>query len=475
DSFVFNVLLRIRPQNAREKLDMCRKCVTCYADQFQVVLGKDKAFTYDFVFDENICQQQIYDTCVESLIESCFDGYNATVLAYGQTGSGKTYSMGTAFDVNVDPEIEGIIPRAVNNLFNGINIRKQKAAEENLPSPEFNVTAQFLELYNEEIIDLLSTTRNIEPKVKKNLKIHESQDGDIYVAGATSRTVTSPDDTAKCLQDGTLLRTTASTNMNAQSSRSHAIFTISIRQTRFVKTIEQSDELESISAKFHFVDLAGSERLKRTGATGDRAKEGISINCGLLSLGNVISALGDQSKKATHVPYRDSKLTRFLQDSLGGNSRTLMIACASPSDCDFMETLNTLKYANRARNIKNKVVVNQDQASKQIAALRAELQQLRIEVMEYRQGKRVAESDGEPIYSDLHHENVMLQAEVDRLRSRIKAMQQVIDSQKARNISLEVNKATEMVVADPSNSLDISKVIEKYVAEIENLKYVIVT
>lgn len=131
--------------------------------------------------------------------------------------------------------------------------------------------------------------------------------------------------------------------------------------------------------------MAGSERLKRTGATGDRAKEGISINCGLLALGNVISALGDRSRKALHVPYRDSKLTRLLQDSLGGNSRTVMIACVSPSDRDFMETLNTLKYANRARNIQNKVVINQDKSSRTIQLLRQEIQQLQLDIMEYKQ------------------------------------------------------------------------------------------
>uniref|UniRef100_A0A915HMF8 Kinesin motor domain-containing protein n=1 Tax=Romanomermis culicivorax TaxID=13658 RepID=A0A915HMF8_ROMCU len=168
------------------------------------------------------------------------------------------------------------------------------------------------------------------------------------------------------------------------------------------------NEIEVLTSKFHFVDLAGSERLKRTGATGDRAKEGININSGLLALGNVISALGDASKKSLHVPYRDSKLTRLLQDSLGGNSRTLMIACISPSDIDFVETLNTLKYANRARNIKNKVVVNQDRSSKLIHELRIKIQQLETELMEFRQGKRVNDVDGNDCLSDVHLENVML-------------------------------------------------------------------
>lgn len=211
------------------------------------------------------------------------------------------------------------------------------------------------------------------------------------------RAVTSPEEALQCLRLGALSRTTASTQMNTQSSRSHAIFTLHIKQQRLApvdndmmdgrdeNNPEPANEFETLSAKFHFVDLAGSERLKRTGATGERAKEGISINCGLLALGNVISALGDVSKRALHVPYRDSKLTRLLQDSLGGNSQTVMIACISPSDRDFMETLNTLKYANRARNIKNKVVVNQDKSSRTISILKQQIAQLQLELIEYKQ------------------------------------------------------------------------------------------
>lgn len=174
--------------------------------------------------------------------------------------------------------------------------------------------------------------------------------------------------------------------MNEQSSRSHAMFTIILQRRKKVFTSnENCEEIETYNSKFHFVDLAGSERLKRTGATGDRAKESISINSGLLALGNVISALGDLSKKSTHIPYRDSKLTRLLQDSIGGNSQTLMIACVSPCDRDFMETLNTLKYANRARNIKNKIIPNQKASSRTISQLRREIAALQLELLEYRQ------------------------------------------------------------------------------------------
>uniref|UniRef100_A0A3Q4I4H9 Kinesin family member 21A n=1 Tax=Neolamprologus brichardi TaxID=32507 RepID=A0A3Q4I4H9_NEOBR len=264
----------------------------------------------------------------------------------------------------------GIIPRAVNHLFRGIEERRQAATEQGRPVPEFKINAQFLEMI-------------------------------------------------QCLKLGALSRTTASTQMNVQSSRSHAIFTIHLCQVRVcspdnndnatdnrLANDSEIDEFETLTAKFHFVDLAGSERLKRTGATGDRAKEGISINCGLLALGNVISALGDRSKRSTHVPYRDSKLTRLLQDSLGGNSQTVMIACISPSDRDFMETLNTLKYANRARNIKNKVMVNQDRASQQISALRTEIARLQMELMEYKTVRARHRRESKLLESEAVNENL---------------------------------------------------------------------
>uniref|UniRef100_A0A8C2T460 Kinesin family member 21B n=1 Tax=Coturnix japonica TaxID=93934 RepID=A0A8C2T460_COTJA len=233
---------------------------------------------------------------------------------------------------------------------------------------------------------------------------------------------------------------------------------------------QPTTEYETLTAKFHFVDLAGSERLKRTGATGERAKEGISINCGLLALGNVISALGDQSKKAVHVPYRDSKLTRLLQDSLGGNSQTIMIACVSPSDRDFMETLNTLKYANRARNIKNKVVVNQDKTSQQISALRAEIARLQMELMEYKAGKRVIGEDGSEGYSDLFRENAMLQKENSALRMRVKAMQEAIDSINNRVTQLMSQEANLMLAKAGDSNEAIGALIQNYIREIEELR-----
>ncbi|KAM9391314.1 kinesin-like protein KIF21B isoform 3-T3 [Salvelinus alpinus] len=497
------VSLRIRPQMVKEKIEGCHVCTLVTPGEPQVLLGKDKAFTYDFVFDIDSAQKQIYAACVHKLIEGCFDGYNATVFAYGQTGSGKTYTMGTGFDVNVQEEEQGIIPRAVHHLFLGIQERKTQARQQGTHPPEFKVSAQFLELYNEEILDLFDGARDPDCKNRKsNIKIHEDGSGSIYTSGVTSRLVNSEKELLECLKLGALSRTTASTHMNAFSSRSHAIFTINLCQMRVCQQTELNGavngelngavngevnaelngvgggdggsiakpEYETLMAKFHFVDLAGSERLKRTGATGERAREGISINCGLLALGNVISALGDQAKKGGHVPYRDSKLTRLLQDSLGGNSRTVMIACVSPSDRDFMETLNTLKYANRARNIKNKVMVNQDKTSQQISALRAEIAKLQMELMEYKGGQRVMGEDGVEGFSDLFQENSMLQRENDTQRMRVKAMQETIDHLNTRVTTLLANDVSTLLAKSGEGNEEIGALIQNYIREVEELR-----
>ncbi|XP_066235946.1 kinesin-like protein KIF21B isoform X3 [Saccopteryx leptura] len=497
------VAVRIRPQLSKEKIEGCHICTSVTPGEPQVLLGKDKAFTYDFVFDLDTWQEHVYTTCVRRLIEGCFEGYNATVLAYGQTGAGKTYTMGTGFDTALAEDQQGIIPRAIAHLFGGIAERKRRAQEQGVTEPEFKVSAQFLELYNEEILDLFDGTRDPDARHRRsNIKIHEDANGSIYTTGVTSRLINSEEELIQCLRQGALSRTTASTQMNVQSSRSHAIFTIHLCQMRVcaqtnlvTETVSglpegtaPTREYETLTAKFHFVDLAGSERLKRTGATGERAKEGISINCGLLALGNVISALGDQSKKVVHVPYRDSKLTRLLQDSLGGNSQTIMIACVSPSDRDFMETLNTLKYANRARNIKNKVVVNQDKTSQQISALRAEIARLQMELMEYKavslrpalhlchmdlmtgQGKRVIGEDGSEGYSDLFRENAMLQKENGALRLRVKAMQEAIDTINNRVTQLMSQEANLLLAKAGDGNEAIGALIQSYIREIEELR-----
>ncbi|KAH9406104.1 Kinesin-like protein kif21b [Tyrophagus putrescentiae] len=483
-----SVAVRIRPKLQKEVIDMCNICTRVTPGEPQIWLGHDKAFTFDHVFDCDAKQGEIYENCVENLVDGCFDGYNATVLAYGQTGSGKTYSMGTGFDVSCPDDQLGIIPRAVRHLFAGINRRKEEARQNDLPLPEFSVTAQFIEIYNEELIDLLCE------KSKKGggangIRIQEDLKRGIILTGVKNKPVSSVKETLACLKNGSLFRTTGSTLMNAESSRSHAIFTLFVKQSRVdrVKLENAEDsaasteqELITLTAKFNFVDLAGSERMARTGAVGERAREGISTNSGLLHLGNVISALGDRSKKASHIPYRNSKLTRVLQDSLGGNSVTTMIACVSPCDLDSKETLNTLRYANRAKNIKNKVVANkvvanQDSQTQLITELRKQVMLLEQQNKELRQGKLLLKSDGELEMNDVHLENEMRQQDLNHANTRIKALSTRLNEVPEENVTLQEQIAMNQVRNSAANGSDGNEdcaehLIKGYLKEINELR-----
>ncbi|CAG8460397.1 8435_t:CDS:2 [Acaulospora morrowiae] len=364
-----------------------RQVITVVPPNSVVVQSEKKlAFSYDHVFGPESSQQDIYEKAIVKLVDKFLEGYNVTVLAYGQTSSGKTHTMGTADNSSIPFESKGIIPRAMTTLFNQTNEPKYR-------SNKFSIKVSFIEIYNEDLIDLLG-----DGDTRSQVTIREDLKGNILWSGLQEIKVNGVDELMSHLSRGSQNRQVGATQMNAQSSRSHAIFSVTMTQQKYVASSnssspspppskmtelaksgirpvsstgrlnkqfdEGSGESVTVTSKFHFVDLAGSERLKRTSAVGDRAKEGISINSGLLALGNVISALGDpnKAKHTTHIPYRDSKLTRLLQDSLGGNAQTLMIACVSPAEFNLNETVNTLKYANRARNIKNNAVVNQEEA-----------------------------------------------------------------------------------------------------------------
>ncbi|OAD78767.1 hypothetical protein PHYBLDRAFT_29641, partial [Phycomyces blakesleeanus NRRL 1555(-)] len=343
------VAVRVRPLTEQEKQTNGGQKIEITPNQPQISVGSNRLFTFDYVYPPSANQEQVYTTCVIPLLSSFVKGYNATILAYGQTGSGKTYSMGIGIDSTNNELHRGIVPRFVYSLFERVESMRSVYHS-------CQIFVSFLELHNEDLVDLLSPVK----REGLNLCIREDSHGQISWTGVREEVVTTPKELLSFLSMGSMARKTASTDMNNVSSRSHAIFSVILKQTIVSKDSQSMDEtgVKKLVSKFHFVDLAGSERLKRTNAIGDRAKEGISINAGLSALGNVISALGDVSRRASHIPYRDSKLTRLLQDSLGGSSQTLMLACASPSELNTAETLNTLKYANRARNIRNKVVVN---------------------------------------------------------------------------------------------------------------------
>ena len=363
EDLAVRVAVRARPLVAKERVERARECLS-YPKANTVVLGESRAFRFDDAFGPNATQAEVYDRLVSPLVESCFRGYNATVLAYGQTGSGKTYTMGSGSADLFDDDL-GIIPRVVKDVFAESNARFESR------SSDVRVRCAFLEVHNEEVRDLLHPDTN-----PKRISIREKSDGAIVVAGAREVVTTNADEMLRLLELGCVARTTGGTKMNENSSRSHAIFTIIIEQTLLSKEARESHKGRYASAKFHLVDLAGSERNKKTKATGSRFQESININSGLLALGNVIAALsgddanrgGGMSLTKTHVPYRDSKLTRLLQDSLGGNSKTCVVACVSPVDTNFEETLNTLKYATRARNIKNTIKVNRDPGGAAVAA-----------------------------------------------------------------------------------------------------------
>uniref|UniRef100_A0A8C5C2U2 Kinesin-like protein n=1 Tax=Gadus morhua TaxID=8049 RepID=A0A8C5C2U2_GADMO len=361
------VALRCRPLVPKELNEGCECCLTFSPGEPQVIVGTEKAFTYDYVFDPMAEQEEVFTVAVSPLLSGLFKGYHATVLAYGQTGSGKTFSMGGTYtSAQEDQPCVGVIPRVIQRIFQ----EKDKGG-----SCDFTLTVSYLEIYNEDILDLLCPSKD-----KPAISIREDPKEGIKIVGLTERVVRSAQEMVACLELGNSSRTVGSTAMNAESSRSHAIFTITLEQRR------SKDKSDSMVSKLHLVDLAGSERQKKTKAEGDRLKEGISINRGLLALGNVISALGEESKKGTHVPYRDSKVTRLLQDSLGGNSHTLMIACVSPADSNIEETINTLRYADRARKIKNKPIVNMDPRTAETQRLKQQVQELQVMLLHARGG-----------------------------------------------------------------------------------------
>ncbi|KAG8884235.1 hypothetical protein FRB97_004740 [Tulasnella sp. 331] len=448
-------------------------------------LAKRQSFAFDQVHSQESTQHSIFTSTAAPLVSRFLQGFNCTILAYGQTSSGKTYTM-TGVDLDSDPNDPangmGIIPRAVATVFTGIQQLKNERAN----AWQCSLKGSYIEIYNEDLIDLLA-----EEVGRREVQIREERDGTIIWSGLREVPVRNTLDVMTLIKQGSSIRRTNETDMNAQSSRSHAIFSLTLTQKKYTGSSpprqngaangrtsplpptsptvpatpsrlgrpssmygsipasrvgsptfgraptpsfaaamnrtslrpasslalrsespgpgdEPSGEGSwvTVISKFHFVDLAGSERLKRTAAAGDRIKEGISINSGLLALGNVISALGDPSRSRSlapgagqqiHVPYRDSKLTRLLQDSLGGNAHTLMIACVSPAEWNAAETVNTLKYANRARNIKNRAEVREkEEGWDDMEWLQGMIIKLRKEVKALKEGGAIGTIAEEP-------------------------------------------------------------------------------
>ena len=277
------------------------------------------------------------------------------MFAYGQTGCGKSYTM---VGVEDPPQQVGIIPRAFDHIFDHIAVTS---------GTKYLVHSSYLEIYNEEVRDLLGRD------VKKKLDLKEHPDKGVYVAGLSQHRVHNRKELEAVMATGSKNRSMGETLMNVDSSRSHCIFTIDIEM---MSEGGGEGEEKIVNGKLNLVDLAGSERQSKTGTTGERLKEATKINLSLSALGNVISALVDSKSK--HIPYRDSKLTRLLQSSLGGNTKTLMVACVSPADNNYDETLSTLRYANRAKNIKNKPKINEDPKDALLREYQEEIKKLKL-------------------------------------------------------------------------------------------------
>ncbi|KAJ6789583.1 hypothetical protein PWT90_07418 [Aphanocladium album] len=356
---------------------------------------EDKKFTFDSSFwshdtkDNHYAKQEdVYNALGEEFLDHNFEGYHTCIFAYGQTGSGKSYTMmGT-------PDMPGLIPRTCEDLFERI-----EAAQNENTNIAYNVRVSYFEVYNEHVRDLLVPVNTSLPP--NYLKIRESPTEGPYVKDLTEVPVRSIDEILRHMKNGDASRTVASTKMNDTSSRSHAVFTIMLRQ---IHHDMETDETTERSSRIRLVDLAGSERAKSTEATGARLREGSNINKSLTTLGRVIAALADPktlrpgAKRKEVVPYRDSILTWLLKDSLGGNSKTAMIACIAPSDYD--ETLSTLRYADQAKRIRTRAVVNQDQMSTaerdaQISAMAEEIRMLQMSVTDSSRQREKSARDAE--------------------------------------------------------------------------------
>ncbi|XP_077186860.1 kinesin-like protein KIF3C [Paroedura picta] len=363
-SEALKVVVRCRPMNRKEEaagyeriLDMDVKLGQVTMRNPKATLGElAKTFTFDAVYDANSKQADLYDETVRPLIDSVLQGFNGTMFAYGQTGTGKTYTMQGVW---ADPEKRGVIPNSFEHIFTHIS-RSQ--------NQQYLVRASYLEIYQEEIRDLLAKDQS------KKMELKENPETGVYIKDLSSFVTKNVKEIEHVMNLGNQNRSVGSTNMNEYSSRSHAIFVITVECSETGPDGEDHIRV----GKLNLVDLAGSERQSKMGIQGERPKEASKINLSLSALGNVISALVDG--KSTHIPYRDSKLTRLLQDSLGGNAKTIMVATLGPASHSYDESLSTLRFANRAKNIKNKPRVNEDPKDTLLREFQEEITRLKAQL-----------------------------------------------------------------------------------------------
>ncbi|XP_054853326.1 kinesin-like protein KIF3C [Eublepharis macularius] len=363
-SEALKVVVRCRPMNRKEEAADYERILDMDVKLGQVTIRNPRAspgelaktFTFDAVYDANSKQADLYDETVRPLIDSVLQGFNGTMFAYGQTGTGKTYTMQGVW---ADSEKRGVIPNSFEHIFTHIS-RSQ--------NQQYLVRASYLEIYQEEIRDLLAKDQS------KKMELKENPETGVYIKDLSSFVTKNVKEIEHVMNLGNQNRSVGSTNMNEYSSRSHAIFVITVECSETGPDGEDHIRV----GKLNLVDLAGSERQSKMGTQGERPKEASKINLSLSALGNVISALVDG--KSTHIPYRDSKLTRLLQDSLGGNAKTIMVATLGPASHSYDESLSTLRFANRAKNIKNKPRVNEDPKDTLLREFQEEITRLKAQL-----------------------------------------------------------------------------------------------
>ncbi len=368
------VVVRCRPLGNKEMEDQ-RECIVnvdmnaCFIQVYNPQNIKDiKSFTFDHTYDWRATQQLIFNQTALPILESIMEGYNGTIFAYGQTGTGKTYTM----EGNDNETDKGIIPRSIDWIFNNIK---------NYPAQQFLVRVSFVEIYNEEVRDLLSKVKRQKLNVREKDKV-------FYVENVTVIQAENSKMTLDIMKAGRANRATGATKMNPGSSRSHSIFSITVESS----TTDEAGEAHYKVGKLNLVDLAGSERQSKTESTGERFVEATKINLSLTCLGSVINKL--VSGKQEYIPYRDSKLTMLLQDSLGGNTKTVMIANVGPADYNFDETMNTLWYAQRAKKIKNKPRINEDPKDALLRQYQEEIELMKKKLMAMGKGDLVMKISG---------------------------------------------------------------------------------
>ena len=435
DGNAVTVAVRIRPVNTREQ-EAGEKPVVAVQGGKTIVVDKNDGsivhkWAYDYVWDSTkvgtegcATQQTVYNDYGTKVIKAIFEGFNACIFAYGQTGSGKTHSMmGSGMG-----EQRGLIPRLCEEIVSRTESHHQADS-----SHTYSISMSFLEIYQEKVKDLINPTA-------QNLRVREHPSRGVYVDNLTYVTATSESEIMQCIEDGNKVRHVASTQMNDASSRSHAVFSLEV--THAVTTsLGDEDVTQTTTSKVVLVDLAGSERQKSTGATGERLAEGALINKSLTSLGLVINALAERSKKQLkgddfkgHVPFRDSTLTWLLKDTLGGNSKTFMVSTISCTDGQADETLSTLRYADRAKSIVTKPVVNEDPIQKIIKALQAEVESYRNQATQY---KEKADNADQIIRTKVKKVHEIYRDKLDVYKSKIEELEKSSITARSRSNTLE--------------------------------------